>query len=251
MTGRRVGGATVWVMGLALAAVALHSAGGGALAPPALTEPGQWAGWIEARDPIVAAFSLLRLLAIGCLWYVVTVTLVGVALRMVGATSLVRVTDRLTIGPLRRMLAGSVSLGLAASGVVAVAGPALRAPVLAQTATTSLPTSTLPPTSAVTPATVTMHRLGPSDLPPPPATAPAPQVVPVTAASAERWTVKSGECFWSIAERVLAERWDRAPRDAEIVPFWISLIDANRDRLLHRENPDLIAPGQVFTVPAP
>jgi len=240
-------GATLWVAGLGIAAFALHGAGGGALAAPALTEPGQWAGWIETRDPVVAAFSALRLFAIGVIWYLVTATLVGAALRMVGAASLVRVTDRLTIGPVRRMLAGSVSLGLAASGLVAVAAPALRAAAAAQTSTTSLPTST----SAGPPATVTMHRLGPAEAQPPRASAPPPEVATATTTSPERWTVKPGECFWSIAEVVLAERLDRAPSDAEIVPFWTSLIDANRDRLLHRENPDLIFPGQVFAVPTP
>jgi len=233
------------VVGLGVAASALYGAGGGALTAPALTEPGQWSGWLEARGPVVAAFSLLRLLAIGVIWYLVVATLVGAGLRMVGAASLVRVTDRLTVGPVRRMLAGSVSLGLAASGLVAVAAPALRAGAAAQTSTTA--------PSAGPPATVTMHRLGPAEAQPPLAGALRPEVtIPTTAAAAtERWTVKPGECFWSIAESALTEHWGRAPTDAEIVPFWTRLIDTNRDRLVHGENPDLIFPGQVFTVPTP
>jgi len=60
-----------------------------------------------------------------------------------------------------------------------------------------------------------------------------------------------GECFWSIAEDVLAAAWGRAPSDAEIVPYWRVLIEANRATLADTANEDLIFPGQVFTVPPP
>jgi hypothetical protein len=231
--------------GLGAAALALQWAGHGALAPPPVFEPSQWSGWLEGRDPIVAAFSLLRVAALVGLWYVVAVTAVGGLLRVAGAASLVRVADRFTIGPVRRMLAGSVSLGLAASGVVAVGAPALRAPVVAaQTSTTS---TTQPP-----PATVTMHRLGPAEPIDPGhlVVTPVPEVTQATA-RADRWAVKPGECFWSIAESVLTERSGRSPSDAEIVPFWQRIIEANRLELAERGNPDLIFPGQVFTVPSP
>ena len=222
---------------------ALHWAGHGSLSHPPLTEPAQWAAWLDGRDPLIAAFSLLRLMALGGLWYVVAVTLLGAGLRAAGAVRLVRVTDRLTIGPVRRMLAGSVGLGLAASGVVAVAAPAVRLPAaVAQTSTTS--------TTALPPATVTMHRLGPAE---PLVVPPIPQVTQLTtpAPAPDRWTVQPGQCFWTIAEDVLAEHLGRAPSDAEIVPYWRRLIDANRLELAHRDNPDLIFPAQVFVIPAP
>jgi nucleoid-associated protein YgaU len=72
--------------------------------------------------------------------------------------------------------------------------------------------------------------------------------VPVGAVTT--WTVRPGECFWSIADDVLTAAWGRPPTDAEIVPYWHTLIDANRAVLADRSNPDLIFPGQVFTVPA-
>src|SRR5215212_4252214 len=216
---KRLWGAALWVAGLGAAAVALHWAGGGSLSGPPLAEPAQWGAWLDSRDPLIAAFSVLRLVAMGGLWYLVAVTLLGAGLRAAGAASLVRVTDRFTIGPVRRMLAGSVSLGLAASGVMAVAAPAIRLPAaVAQTSTTS--------TTAVPPATVTMHRLGPAE----PVTAtPVPQVTPLLqpAPAPDRWTVRPGECFWTIAEDVLATHLGRAPSDAEIVPYWRRLIEAN------------------------
>lgn len=233
----------LWVAGLGTTALALHWAGTGALAGPPLTEPARWAAWIEGRDPLIAAFGLLRLGALGGLWYLAAVTLLGAGLRAAGAVRLVRVADRLTIGPVRRMLAGSVSLGLAASGVVAVAAPAVRLPAaMAQTSTTS--------TTAVPPATITMHRLGPAE---PLVASPGQQVtqIPTPAPAADRWTVKPGECFWTIAEDVLAKHLGRSPTDAEIVPYWKRLIEANRSELAHRDNPDLILPAQVFVIPAP
>jgi len=230
------------------------------LAAPSLTEPGRWAAWLEARDPIVAAFSILRLVAHGGLWYLAVATLVGLLLRMVGAASLVRVADRLTIGPVRRMLAGTMSLGLAASGVLAVAAPALRAPVAAATqsvepsatsTSTTATSTTATSTSAVSPATVTMHQLAPAEIGQPPAVAPAPEVATATTSPADHWTVRPGECFWSIADSVLTEKWGRPASDAEIVPYWQRLIDANRHQLIQRDNPDLIVPGQLLAVPAP
>lgn len=244
MNRRRLAGAALWLVALGAAAAALEWAGRGALAAPPLTEPARWVAWLDGRDPLLAAFAILRVVTLAGLWYLAGVTALGTAVRLAGAGSLVRLADRVTVAPVRRMLAGSVSLGLAASGVLAVATPTLGLPVAAaQTSTSSTSvTTTIPP------ATVTMHRLGPAE---PRVTPPAPPVVQVAAPATDRWTVKPGECFWSIAEDVLAARLGRAPSDAEIVPYWQRLIEANRQELVHRANPDLIFPAQVFVVPAP
>jgi nucleoid-associated protein YgaU len=240
---RRLVAATAWMLALAVAAVALQWAGRGPLTAPPLTDPGRWPAWLDGRDPVEAAFGILRVFALVALWYLVLAAAVGAVLRMVGAASLVGVADRLTIAPVRRMLAGSLGLGLAASGVVAVAAPALRAPVAASQ-------QPAPSTTVTPPATVTMHRLGPEEPVSAPADAPVPEAASTTTtASAERWTVKPGECFWSIAEAVLSERSGRPPSDAEILPFWQRLIEANRHELVHGGDPDLILPGQSFVVP--
>lgn len=256
----------LWVGLLAAATLALHWSGRGALAPPPLAHPGQWGPWLDGRDPVTAAFSILRLVALACLWYLLVATAAGVVLRLIGAARMVAAADRLTVGPVRRMLAG-VSLGLAATTVGAALGPAAVVPAaLASQATSTTSTST---TSTVvapagTPGTITMHRLGPSDRAPAGAP-PFPEVSPVSAppatlptatrsqpgAVADRWTVQPGQCFWSIAEAVLADAWGRAPTDAEIVPYWNRLIAANGAALVHPADPDLVFPGQVFHVPAP
>ena len=64
-------------------------------------------------------------------------------------------------------------------------------------------------------------------------------------------TVERGDNFWSLAEEHLAETWGRAPTDAEVAEHWRMLIDQNRERLVPPGDPDLIHPGQVFTLPEP
>lgn len=239
----RLGAIAGWALVLGSVAVALQLSGRGALASPPLADPARWAGWLDGRDPVVAAFALVRIAALAGLWYLVTVTAVGIVLRLAGAVRIVAVADRLTVAPVRRVLAGTVSLGLAASGVVAVAAPATRLPVAAAQAVTT-------PTTGTPPGTVTMHQLSPSEPVPAPASAPT-HVTPTTTATSDHWTVAPGQCFWSIAETILTDHLGRAATDAEIVPYWRRLIEANRHELVHRDNPDLILPGQVFVVPAP
>jgi nucleoid-associated protein YgaU len=65
------------------------------------------------------------------------------------------------------------------------------------------------------------------------------------------WEVTDGDQFWAIAETVLTTAWERAPTDTEISSYWQQLVDANRDALLPPHDPDLIYPGQHFTIPPP
>ncbi|HEX2038150.1 MAG TPA: hypothetical protein VHF47_00295 [Acidimicrobiales bacterium] len=113
------------------------------------------------------------------------------------------------------------------------------------TTTTGPPTPTT--TTSAAGAIVTSPAHGPSpglraepDGPPP---APPP--------GGDTWTVERGDHFWSIAERVLTDAWQRPPTDAETDPYWRVLVEANRDRLADRDNPDLLFAGQVLAVPAP
>ena len=61
--------------------------------------------------------------------------------------------------------------------------------------------------------------------------------------------VQPGDSMWSIARHELRGRLGRPPTNAEVDPYWRSLIEANRDRLVEPGNPDLIHPGQTFTLP--
>jgi len=226
-----------WAAALALALVALTITGHGALSPPPLGAPHRWLAWFEQREPASAAFALVRLAAVGGCWYLAAATVVGATLRLLRADVLVAVADRLTVAPVRRLLAGSMTVALA--GI----GPTGMVAVAAQPAPPTTSTSVATTTSV--PATITMQRLPPVGAEPDASPSPPP------VASPGQWTVAPGECFWTIAADVLEKAWGRTPSDAEVVPYWQRLIEANRSELADPGNADLIFPSQVFTVPAP
>ncbi len=60
--------------------------------------------------------------------------------------------------------------------------------------------------------------------------------------------VEGGDHFWSIAEEALTDAWGRSPTDAEIAPYWVELVAANKERLLPPKDPNLIYPDQTFIV---
>jgi hypothetical protein len=227
-----------WAAGIALALYVLSVSGRGELSPPPIGSPGRWPTWLEGREPAAAAFAILRLVAVGGCWYLAATTVVGTILRLLRADVLVAVADRITVAPVRHLLAGSLTLTL--SGIGPTAALAATQPAPTTTTTTSVTT-----TSVVgAPATVTMVRLSPAGAEPEAPPNPAEPSSPAT-----RYTVVSGDCFWTIADDLLHRTWGRAPTDAEIVPYWLRLIEVNRSELADPGNADLIFPGQVFTVP--
>lgn len=77
----------------------------------------------------------------------------------------------------------------------------------------------------------------------------APDPVPAPVAAPEAVTIGSGEHLWLVAERELAARLGRPPTDAEVVPFWTAVIEANRNRLASGD-PDLVFPGERVVLPS-
>jgi hypothetical protein len=223
-----------------VAAAVLLAVGRGPLAAPPLTRPDRWGRWLAGRDPAVAALAVLRLIALAAVWYVAAASVIGIVLRLLDAHALVALVDRVTVPALRRVLVATAGFSLASAPVVASAAPTTTSTVVGE----SRP-----------PPTLTM-RLLPANEPAPPAPSP-PQTAEPPASPAEpalranTWRVQPGDCFWSMAEDVLRESWGRPPTDAEIVPYWRALIDANRAQLADAANADLVFPGQIFAVPAP
>ena len=142
----------------------------------------------------------------------------------------------------------------------------LREPTttVAPTSTTAPPTSTSTTTLSVpstteaslVEATTTTTRGPATTTTTPPATGPprvevAEPPTPPPVPSGGEWIVQAGDHFWSIAERLLTGAWGRPPSDAETDPYWRQLVEANRDRLADRANPDLLFVGQVLGVPPP
>ncbi|MGH9187978.1 MAG: hypothetical protein ACRD0U_19555 [Acidimicrobiales bacterium] len=119
---------------------------------------------------------------------------------------------------------------------------------LAPTTTTRPPQTTTP--VAPTPPTPPPAPPAPPALPPlPPPTPPSPPLPPPVGEPAGSIVVQPGDNFWRIAETEVATRLGRSPSAAEIVRYWSVLLDANADRLVEPGNPDLILPGQAFTLP--
>ena len=232
-----------WAGGIALALYVLSVSGAGRLAPPPIGSPGRWPAWLERREPASAAFAILRLAAVGGCWYLAATTVVGAdpspaAGRRAGGRG-----RRLHGGPVRRLLAGSLTLTLAGIGPTAALAAAQPAPT---TTTTTRRRRRRRLGRRAAADTITMRRL--------------PRRGPGRSARPRRRTRarghrpldgRPGDCFWTIADDVLHRAWGRAPTDAEIVPYWHRLIEANRAELADPGNADLIFPGQVFTVPTP
>ncbi len=232
------------LLGVAAAIAVLQLAGRGDLATPPLRSWSAFRTWLEDRDGITAAFAILRLVALMLAWYAAVALAVGAIARLTGSRRLVAIADRATVPPVRRLLAGMAGAGLASAATLSVApavigsmrsdgeqavpaggGAGERLVLLpdGETATDGERLTLLPEDEG----TATMRRLP----------------------AASMWTVEPGDHFWCIAETSLAEAWGRPPTDAEIVPFWNALIELNRHRLVHPDNPDLVFPGQVFEIP--
>ena len=233
----------VWLMALGIALFLLNRLGDGTLAAPPVTEPAAVGRWVEERGAAVAAFAVIRLLAVGAAWYLLAVTLLGVAVRLVGAAAAVSVTDAFTVPLVRHLLHSTLAAGLTVGSVSApfVAGmrPAVlaasRIPATAVTTTTTEATTT----TETPPPTATMRLVQPAE-PTAPAAAPAAPAGPGT------YEVRPGDHLWGIAERVMAERLGREATDAEVAPYWRRLIDLNEPA-----DPDLIFPGDVVRLPPP
>jgi nucleoid-associated protein YgaU len=240
-----------WVLALVTAVAALHIAGRVLPSPP-LGSPAEWLAWLRGRDPLVVAFSAVRLFALGVAWYCLVVTVAGAALRAVAATDLAAALDRVTLPALRRVLVATMTAGITTAALSPVAAGAVTRSVVAVQA--AGPTTTAPPPPDASVA-LTMHELpGGGQAPPPPLPSPTPGAVagptgPVVGSGETTWTVQPGDCFWSIAEQVLTQARGRGPTAGEILPYWRRLIDANRHLLGDPKNPDLVFPGQVFTLP--
>lgn len=74
-------------------------------------------------------------------------------------------------------------------------------------------------------------------------------VVAATAVGTSEVTVEPGDSFWSLAEEQLVASTGVDPTDAETVPYWLTMIEANQDRLVKPGNPNLILPGQQLCAP--
>jgi nucleoid-associated protein YgaU len=97
----------------------------------------------------------------------------------------------------------------------------------------------------------TLHLLDDGEARPTTTIPPAPQPEPPPPLPPPAHTVAPGEHFWAVAEQVMTTTLGRAPTDGETASYWLGLIEANRHILADPDNPDLVFPGQVLTLPEP
>ncbi|MBW3665130.1 MAG: hypothetical protein KY469_18705 [Actinobacteria bacterium] len=274
-----------WAALLTAIIVVFGSVDGGALATPSLTDPGAWPDWLATTAPATTAFALLRLLVVALAWYLLGATALGVLARLTRARHLTRIADAVTLPSLRHLLQAAVGLGLAASAVGIVTTPppvahavqassgdefGFRPPVLdtplwdpvPETATVVVPPTTDRASLATPPALDPSAFVEAPPVPVDPRQRSAPSATateepaadegvasPATAGDPETWVVQRGEHFWSIAEARVAAVSPDPPREHEIAEYWHRLIAANRGVLAVPDEPDLLFPGQVLSLP--
>lgn len=254
--GRRLVIGLAWTASLVAIIWLLGRLGTGTLSTPPLLDRSDLQRWLDGRDAVTVAFALVRLVGLALAWYLLAVTVLGLAARVSRIPALVHLADVTTLPAVRKVLGAIAGVGLTASAASLVAasmlpdaktgggtapGAADRAVVLERLPDGSdVVLRRLPDQGEDGTATMRVDD-HPADEAP---MVPAPS-------SAHQWTVASGDHLWHIAQSILGQRWGRAPTDAEVTPYWSAVVEANRSSLADPNNPDLIFPGQVFMLPDP
>lgn len=216
-----------------------------ALVAPPLTRPGSLGDWASARQPVEAAFAVVRVVVVvlGC--YLLLVTVLAVVLRLGRAGRLVTAVDVITLPWVRRIVQGAFGVGLVGATLAAVGAAS------ADPSANSSRTFTVAASAPDRPQAGDDPLVRLPDVEPAPPTMRRVDEPTAVAAPATEVTLAAGDHLWSVAERALTDAWSRAPSEGELAPFWEQLVEANRDRLADPSNPDLVFPGEVVTVPAP
>lgn len=193
--------------------------------------------WLTRAETEVAVAAVVRILALAAVGWVLSTSALYAIGRLLGArpTSI----DWLSIGPVRKaidaLVAGSLVITTMAPAAAAVDPHPAPPPATAELVGSVDPAYVPVPAGRPDPAPPVETE--PADVPEPPEEAPADEVV-----------VRAGDNLWKLAEDRLAVTLGRSPTDAEVAPYWVKVVEANRDRL-RSGNPDLIFPGEQVSMP--
>lgn len=234
---RSAGMALGWTTGFTVAGWALWTLGRYEWLTVDWSDP---LGWMAATDLEVAVAAVARLGGLALVGWVGLSTVIYLAARVLGAGA--GTLRWLSIGPLRR----AVDALLAGSLVLSTMAPAAAA--IDPVPTTMVSESPMERSASVDPAYVPIpagmdHEEEAAQVEePPPEDEPAP--------SNDQLTVVAGpgDHLWKLAEDRVREILDRPVTDDEVAPYWVRVVDANRDRI-RSGDPDLIFPGEDIVMP--
>lgn len=104
-----------WCVGLALSHLGLVSAGAALPTPPGPWSPADLASWLTTTEPHVAAFSLVRVVALVITWYLAAVTGTALLGQVRGLHPLGVLADRVSGPTVRQLVHHMVGAGLTLS----------------------------------------------------------------------------------------------------------------------------------------
>lgn len=202
-------------------------------------------GWLDSVGTETALAALARIAGLTALAWIGLSTLIYLAARLLGARP--GSVDWLSIGPVRRSI-DALLAGYLVMGSIAPAGAAVD-PVLTEPA----PVTTDDTITAVDPAYVPVpagsgRAEGDTEVEEATETEEA-QPQPLATTEATMVVAEPGDHLWKLAERRMTTALGRSPTEAEIAPYWVEVVEANRDRI-RSGDPDLIFPGEQIALPA-
>lgn len=217
-----------WVIGFALAGFGLIWLGRYQFLRIGWSDP---LGWLSSADPETALAALARAVGLALVAWVGASTIVYVAARFLGADP--SSIDWLSIGPIRKLVDAVVAGSLVATTMAPMAAVAAVPP---STQTVATDPSAVAPGYVPIPAGLSQPAapLEPSSRQEPP-----PGSV----------IVVPGDNLWKLAEQRMEAVLGRRATDAEVAPYWVEMIEANRNRL-RSGDPDLIYPGEELVLPS-
>lgn len=266
---------------VAVTILVLHQVGRGSLAAPPVGSLEELGDWARDRDPIAIGFAVVRAVALVVAYHLAATTVLMVVGKAFHRPSLVHLGDAVTLPPLRGTVRRLVGLGLSTGLALSQPLPTAQAHPQSSLSLVAVGVSGDPhgrvviervevaePGRAVLRVEsepIHQHRLGDlptleriditssQDAPDPDEAAGRPtaqqEVEPVVTAEAgaNHHLVEPGDHLWSIAADRLARALGRSPTDAEVAPYWESLVAANPQLV----DPNLLFPGDRVEVPPP
>lgn len=205
-------------------------------------------GWLRNSDTETVVAALARTAGLAAVAWVLGTSLVYALARMLGWKTPHR--HWLSVGPIRRavdaVLAGSLVVStMAPAGAVVDPGtlPPTSTPSVELVDPGYLPVSADP---AYVPTPAGSGNVQPGDAPG--SAEPSADTATSVDPAPGEVTVQRGDNFWVLAARHLETVRGRSPTDAEIGPYWIRMVEANRNRI-RSGDPDLVFPGEVLVLP--